>query len=226
MAAKVITIAQQKGGAGKTTCAAHLAVALSEQGYRVALVDIDPQKSLTNWYEARCEAFGEEETGLDFVSVSGWRVSSEISRLKTKADIVIVDSPPHTESEAKSAIRYADLVVVPIQPSPMDLWATQATLDIAHSENVPVKLVMNRVPPNSRLARAITEQLEGLSVSMLGNRVIFASALMEGLGVTEAQPNSAAAEEIELLAEEVMGAFALDSLPIAGVEHAQPAQRL
>ena len=96
--AKVITIAQQKGGAGKTTVAAHVAVALSQKGNRVAVVDIDPQGSLTHWHKLREERFGEGYTGLSFVHVSGWRVGSEVSRLSRSCDFVIIDSPPHTET--------------------------------------------------------------------------------------------------------------------------------
>ncbi|NBO18090.1 MAG: ParA family protein, partial [Proteobacteria bacterium] len=183
--AKVITVAQQKGGAGKTTVTAHIAVALSQKGNRVAVVDIDPQGSLTHWHRIREEALGEGYTGLTFAAVSGWRVGSELSRLKKTVDYIVIDSPPHTETEARTAIRGADLVVIPVQPSPTDLWATKATLDLAKAERVPVKVVMNRVPANSRLAATIAGELPELSPVTLGNRVLFAAALMEGRCATE-----------------------------------------
>src|SRR5688572_26880668 len=91
--AKVITVAQQKGGAGKTTVAAHIAVALSQKGNRVAIIDIDPQGSLGYWHRVREERFGEGYTGLIFNSLSGWRVGSEISRLRRQCDYIIIDSP-------------------------------------------------------------------------------------------------------------------------------------
>lgn len=199
----VITIAQQKGGAGKTTLAAHLAVAWSQRRKRVAVVDIDPQGSLTQWHKLREERFGEEYTGITFAAISGWRVGAEVNRLKREHDIIIIDSPPHTETEARTAIRNADLVLVPVQPSPTDLWATQGTLDLAKAEGLPVKVILNRVNPNSRLAQKIAEELPSLSRLTLGNRVLFAAALMEGLGVTEAEPKSPAAEEIKALAKEI-----------------------
>lgn len=199
----VITIAQQKGGAGKTTVAAHLAVAWSMRGKRVAVVDIDPQGSLTQWHKLREKRFGEGYTGITFTSVSGWRVGSEINRLKRGHDIIIVDSPPHTETEARTAIRNADCIIIPVQPSPTDLWATKATLDLALSEKVPVRVVMNRVSANSRMATLISKELSHLAKTVLGNRVLYASSLMEGRSATEVMPTSPAALEIKALAEEI-----------------------
>lgn len=205
--AKVITIAQQKGGAGKTTVAAHLAVALSQKGNRVAIVDIDPQGSLSYWHKIREDKYGEGYTGLIFNSLSGWRVGSEISRLRKQCEYIIIDSPPHTETEARTAIRSADLVVVPVQPSPTDLWATKATLDLAKAEKVPVKVVLNRVQPNSRLASIITDELPEIAETTLGNRVLYAASLMEGQCATEVEPNSPAAREVKNLVKEILAAF-------------------
>ena len=209
--AKVITIAQQKGGAGKTTVAAHIAVALSQKGNRVAVVDIDPQGSMTYWHGIREERMGEGYTGLQFTSVSGWRVGSEISRLRKQCDYIVIDSPPHTETEARTAIRGADLVIIPVQPSPTDLWATKATLDLAKNERIPVKVVLNRVPANSRLAQTIGAQLPELVDVTLGNRVLFAASLMEGRTATEVDPSSTAALEIKALVKEIISVFADES---------------
>lgn len=205
--AKVITVAQQKGGAGKTTVAAHIAVALSQKGNRVAIVDIDPQGSLSYWHGIREERFGEGYTGLIFNSLSGWRVGSEISRLRKQCDYIIIDSPPHTETEARTAIRGADLVVIPVQPSPTDLWATKATLELAKAEKIPVKVVLNRVAANSRLAQTIAAELPELAETTLGNRVLFAAALMEGRCATEVDPASVAAREVKELVKEILAEF-------------------
>jgi chromosome partitioning protein len=203
--ARIITIAQQKGGAGKTTMAAHLAVAWAASGKRrIAIVDIDPQGSLTQWYKVRESRLGEGATNLTFASISGWRVRSEIDRLKHTHDVVIIDSPPHTDAEARTAIRAADLVVVPLQPSPMDVWATSATIQICKQERVPVKMVLNRVHPQAKLTEAVSGDMIGLTSNRFGNRVIFAGSMMHGLGVTEAEPNSLAAEEVRALAKEIM----------------------
>lgn len=204
MVARIITVAQQKGGAGKTTLAAHLAVAWASGKRRVAIVDIDPQGSLTQWYNLRSRVLGEDETNLTFAAISGWRVRSEIDRLRHSHDLIIVDSPPHTDAEARTAIRAADLVVVPLQPSPMDVWATSATIQICKQERVPVKMVLNRVHPQAKLTQAISGEMVGLAGSRFGNRVIFAGSLLHGLGVTEADKNSTAAEEVRALGKEIL----------------------
>lgn len=209
MAATVITIAQQKGGAGKTTLAAQLAVALSDGGRRsIALVDIDPQGSLSRWFTVRQERLGEDAGGLRLSGITGWRLATELDRLRNSVDVVIVDTPPHAETEAKAAIRAAGVLLVPVQPSPMDLWATEPTLEAARKEKTPARLVLNRMPPRGNLVDAIVAEVEKLDLPVtdarLGNRVAFAASMMEGLGVLETAGRSQAAQEMRALAEEVI----------------------
>jgi chromosome partitioning protein len=207
MAGIVITIAQQKGGAGKTTLAAHLAVAWAGQGRRVALVDIDPQGSLAAWHAVRTERLGGGAAGPDFAAITGWRTAAEVEHRARDHDIVVIDSPPHAETEAKLAIRAASLVVLPVQPSPMDVWATRPTLDLAAQEKVPALLVLNRVPPRANLTETMLAKLAELGAAVaearIGNRVALATALAEGLGITEAAASSRAAEEIAAAAAEI-----------------------
>lgn len=210
----VITVAQQKGGAGKTTIAAHLAVVFNQRGKRVAVIDIDPQGSLATWHKIREERFGEGYTGITFISLSGWRINSEVTRLKRSHDVVIIDSPPHTETEAKTAIRAADLILIPVQPSPTDLWATKATVDLAAKEKIPAYVVFNRVAPSSKLLQTIEAQLPNRLQQALGNRVLFASSIMEGRCVTETAPSSPAAKEVKALASEVLALLKMDDTPL------------
>ncbi len=200
---KIIAIAQQKGGAGKTTIAAHLAVAFSQKGKRVGIIDTDPQESLTNWYAIRQAKFGEEFTGLNFKKETGWRVDSVIEKMRNDCDIIIIDTPPQIQTEAKTSIRSSDLVIIPMQPSPADLWATKKITDFIESEGKAVNLLLNRTFPNSKILKAISGNLKQLLKCSIGNRVSFASCLLHGKTVTETDPSSAAAEEIKQLVKEV-----------------------
>jgi chromosome partitioning protein len=207
MAARIITIAQQKGGAGKTTLAAQLAVVWARQGRRVALLDIDPQASLSAWVGLRRSRLGETALGFAFEAVSGWRATDWVETQARDADIVIVDSPPHAEIEARIALRAAGLVLVPLQPSPLDLWATGATLRLARDERRAILAVLNRVPARSSLTETVAADLarDGvpLAAARLGNRIAFAQAMAQGSGVAETAPGSAAAGEIAALAKEI-----------------------
>lgn len=200
---KIITIAQQKGGAGKTTIAAHVAVALAQKKNRVAILDVDPQGSLKEWYRIRAEKFGDDYTGIHFAAIAGWKINNELISLKRNFDYVVIDSPPHTETDAKAVIRAAHLLIIPVQPSPTDLWATKATVALAENERIPYMVLMNRVAPNSKLATDISAHFGNLMNTKVGNRVAFASCMLEGRCVTETQPKSAAAEEIKQIVNEI-----------------------
>jgi chromosome partitioning protein len=151
MAGLVITIAQRKGGAGKTTLATQLAVAWARCGARVAALDIDPQGSFAAWVELRRARLGVKAIGFDFAALPGWRAAQWVDDRVGGADLVVIDAPPHVETEARIAVRAAGLVVVPVQPSPLDLWATTETLKMAHDEQRRSLVVLNRVPPRSGL---------------------------------------------------------------------------
>jgi len=203
----VITIAQRKGGAGKTTLAAQLAVAWARQDARVAVLDIDPQGSLATWVKLRRARLGANATGFDFAALPGWRASQWIEDRARHADLVVIDNPPHAETEAQIAVRAAGLVLIPVQPSPLDLWATEATFKMARDERRPPLVVLNRVPPRSgltdRVAAEITKLGAPIAVSRIGNRVALVRAMMSGLGVVESEGASQAAAEITAFADEV-----------------------
>ncbi len=207
MAGLVITIAQRKGGAGKTTLAAQLAVAWARQDARVAALDIDPQGSLAAWVDLRRARLGAEAMGFDFAALPGWRAAQWIEDRARNADLVVIDGPPHAETEAQIAVRAAGLVLIPVQPSPLDLWATETTLKMARDERRHSLVVLNRVPPRSGLTDAIAADLaeRGVSVAAarIGNRIALVRAMMSGLGVTESVGPSPAGAEIDALAAEV-----------------------
>jgi chromosome partitioning protein len=207
MAGLVITIAQRKGGAGKTTLAAQLATAWLRRGARVALLDIDPQASLAAWVELRSARLGAENVGFDFAALPGWRAAQWIEDRARGAEFVVVDGPPHADTEARIAVRAASLVLVPVQPSPLDLWATEATLAMVREERRRALVVLNRVPPRSgltdRVAADLTAAGAAIAATRIGNRVALVRAMASGLGVVESPSTNSAAAEITALAEEV-----------------------
>src|SRR3984893_15827477 len=187
MAGLVITIAQRKGGAGKTTLATQLAVAWARCGARGAALDIDPQGSFAAWVELRRARLGGKAIGSDFAALPGWRAAKWVDDRVGGADLVVIDAPPHVETEARIAVRAAGLVVVPVQPSPLDLWATTETLKMAHDEQLRSLVVLNRVPPRSGLTEDIAADLASagtpIAATRIGNRVALARAMALGLGV-------------------------------------------
>ena len=203
MVGKVITVAQQKGGSGKTTLAANLAVAFVRAGHSVALLDTDPQGSLGRWFMARRER---GDPGLEFSTASAWGVSYECEKLKKLVDFVIVDTPPKVDADLRPALREADLILIPVASSHVDLWATDGVIDLARREHKRPVVVLNRTKAGTRLGAEVATAagaLEAvLAVAVLGNRVVYAETLGQGLGVMEAG-RSAASVEMQGLADEV-----------------------
>jgi chromosome partitioning protein len=199
---KVIAVAQQKGGSGKTMLAAQLAVALAEGG-RIAVLDIDPQGSLTIWGKLRADA-PKAGAKITCVATAGWRLTTELDKLKAAHDFVLIDTPPVIDTDARRAIRAADLVLIPLNPSPPDLWAAEGTLKLAAEEKRKTALVFNRAPAASRLRKRMEAEIAArrllLLDAALANRAGYANAFADGLGVTEAGPATAAADEVRALA--------------------------
>jgi chromosome partitioning protein len=204
-----IVIAQSKGGAGKTTLAAHLGVAFAELFHAVILIDTDRQGSLARWHQRREAREGGGGTRLTFIATTGWQLSSELLRRARENELLLIDTPPRVDAEVRAVIKCADLVVVPVQPSPVDVWATLSTLEMARSEQVPVLLVLNRVPARAALTSAMRQELArydvGLASTSISNRVALAAAFSEGWGVTECAHGSSAEMEIVALAAELWG---------------------
>jgi chromosome partitioning protein len=202
--AHVITVAQQKGGSGKTTLAANLAVEYTRRGLRIALLDTDPQGSLGRWFMTR-RTRGTEDMG--FSTASAWGVGYEAEKLRRTADLVLIDTPPKIDSDLRPALREASLILIPVAASHVDLWATDGVLDLAARVGKPVTLVLNRAKAGTRLADEVAAAAAALSpdiaATRLGQRVAYAETLGQGAGVAETG-RSPAASEIAALADELL----------------------
>jgi chromosome partitioning protein len=199
----VITFAQQKGGAGKTTVLAHLGAAWAAAGHRVALVDLDPQQSLTRWAGLRADP------AITLVESRDYRAGSDVRGAARGHDRVLVDCPGTASSLLDAVIRESDLVLAPCQPSVMDAWATHAIVETAGRLRKPVRIVLNRIPARTA---ALDDVLAALGAhaplvleARLGNRVAFSQAFVTGRTAPEVNRRSTAAAETEALRAEVDG---------------------
>ena len=208
MLSKVITISQQKGGSGKTTLAVHLALAfIKYHNLKVAVIDTDPQGSLGKWFMIRTEKKVSNDN-LTFKTASLWGAQYESKTLKKDHDIIIIDTPPKIESDARPSIESADLVLIPVSASHVDFWATGAIVEIAKKANKKILIQINRSSQRSKLISKTNEFIKSLDLSatktIIGNRQIFAASMGEGKTAIEKQKKSNAVEEIKNLSEQIL----------------------
>ena len=202
---KLIAIALQKGGSGKTTLAAHLAVEAENAGAGpVMLIDADPQRTLTQWWEDR-SAGGTFVPGLlkrtgKVPGESDFNLLADMESMREfGANFVMVDTPPGLSTEIQEAIRYADLVIIPVRPSPHDLRASAATVALARTFGKEVIFVLNGATVRSRIcADAILALAQHGPVApvIVHQRVPFAGAMIDGGTAMELYPGSKSSEEI------------------------------
>ncbi|MEM9044552.1 MAG: ParA family partition ATPase [Pseudomonadota bacterium] len=206
---KTILFAQQKGGAGKTTLLTQIAVQLAGQGKTVTLIDLDPQRTLSSWFDKRMQKMG-DGGGLDLTETSEWRAASDISKAAKASDFVLVDAPGSADMLGKIAMREADFAVVPCQPSMPDVWASEATLAMLNKSGCDHVIVLNRCPPRGKAADQAAEALAETGAPILearvGQRAAFTDAFIRGSGVSETAKTTRAAEEIDVLTKSILKA--------------------
>jgi len=208
MLSKVITISQQKGGTGKTTLAVHLAMAfIKYHNLKVAIIDTDPQGSLGKWFMIRTEKKVSNEN-LTFKTASLWGAQYESKTLKNDHDIVIIDTPPKIESDARPSIEAADLVLIPMAASHVDFWATGAIVEIAKKANKKILAQINRSNQRSKLIDKTKDFIKSLNLqsteTIIGNRQIYTSSMGEGKTAVEKQRKGNAVDEIKKLSDQIL----------------------
>ena len=205
---KVIAFSNQKGGSGKSTLCANIAVLWSNSGYKVAVIDADPQKSLTYWLSERKRYYGDDDIGIDVYYFDIRSLSEEVKKIKRRYDFIIIDSPPAITFETIQIIKASNGIFVPVQPSPLDLMATLPFLKIAREEKKKPLIILNRVMPRARLTDAMVLRLRysgaKIARSRISSKVLFAETFAVGRGVIDINVTSDAAKEIINVGNEII----------------------
>jgi len=205
---KIIAFANQKGGSGKTTLAANLAVLWSNSKYKITVVDADHQKSLTNWIEERQKYYGVDDIGFNVHPFEVSSIKDNLKNIKRKNDFIIIDSPPSITYDTVQILKSSDHIFVPVQPSPVDLRATIPFLNLAKEERKKTTIIMNRVMPRVKLTEAMVLRLRyagaKLARSRISSKIIFAETFVVGRGVVDISVTSNASREIINLGNEIV----------------------
>jgi len=204
---KVIAVLNQKGGSGKTTIATHLARALQLDGSDVLLVDSDPQGSARDW------AAVQEDNPVTVVGIDRPTIDRDVKNVARKVDYVVVDGAPQAADLAVSAIKAADFILIPVQPSPYDIWATSDLVDLVKQRievtdgRLQVAFVVSRAIKGTRIGGEVTEALAGYELPVMDarvtQRVIYPGTAAGGTTVLDRDPDGDAAREIRALMAEI-----------------------
>jgi chromosome partitioning protein len=215
MTAKFITVANQKGGSGKTTVAMQLGGTLGRRGKRVLIIDADPQGTAVRWAASAEDGkpFPAKVVGL---SAAGGKVHREARKFIEEYDYIVIDCPPAVDSPVpQSALLISDLVLIPVIPSPADLWAATGIQQLINNmqevnEALKACLVANMCQPNTNLAKDVLEVLGEFGIPLtktyLGLRMVYRrSAVFGGTVHEEGSSARSAIEEVDALTDEVLG---------------------
>lgn len=204
---KTIAVLNQKGGAGKTTIATHLARALQLSGNDVLLVDSDPQGSARDWAAVR------DDQPVPVVGIDRPTIERDLKSVARK-DFVVIDGAPQAHDLAVSAIKAAQFILIPVQPSPYDIWATADLVELVKQRieltdgALKAAFVISRAIKNTKIGAEIEEALAGYDLPVLASRITqrvsYPSTAAAGTTVLDREPSGEAADEIRALAAEIV----------------------
>ena len=203
----VVSLINQKGGVGKTTAAVNLASGLAEAGNRILVVDADPQGSVVQWQSI---ADGAE---FEVLHLPSPQLSKELKTVSRRYDHIVVDSPPAIEDITRAAIEVSNLAIIPIAPSPLDIWSSKETIALVNTlgkkyRKLNAKILIYRKIPGTRLGKEAREAMGSYDLDILSTeisqRIVFVEAMIAGLSVLKYAPKSIAADEIRSLCKEIV----------------------
>jgi chromosome partitioning protein len=192
---RVLALASQKGGSGKTTLSGHLAVQAQRSGAGpVVLMDIDPQGSLADWWNER------KDEMPAFAQTTVARLASDLAELREQGfKLAVIDTPPAITAAIQSVIQVAELIVIPTRPSPHDLRAVGATVELCERSGKPLLFVVNAATPLAKItyeAAIALSQHGTVAPVVLHHRTDFAASMIDGRTVMEVNPSSKSAQEV------------------------------
>jgi chromosome partitioning protein len=199
----IIGVLNQKGGVGKTTIAVNVAACLAMRSKRVLLVDADPQGSSLAWSAAR-----EAPPLFSVVGMAKPTLHREMPEIARDYDVVVIDGAPRVNDLGRAAILASDTILIPVQPSPYDVWAAADTVQLIREaqqfkDGLKAAFVINRKIANTAIGRDVASALEHFNIPVLPTalcqRVLYAESAGQGLAVAEVAPNSEAARELAAL---------------------------
>jgi chromosome partitioning protein len=213
MPARIIAVVNHKGGVGKTTLVMQLAGTFARRGLKVLVVDADPQGTATRWAAAALDG-APFPAAVVSLSAAGGKVHREVAKFADDYALILVDCPPAVDSHApQSALLIADLALVPVIPSPLDLWAAVGIRQgIEHTRTVnsalQARLVLNALEPRTALAKDVLDLLPEFGIALartaLHHRTAYRqSAVFGGTVHMLGRKAAPAIAEVEALADEV-----------------------
>ncbi|MET3109102.1 chromosome partitioning protein [Oxalobacteraceae bacterium GrIS 1.18] len=204
---KVVSVLNQKGGSGKTTVATHVARCFQLDGSSVILIDSDPQGSARDWAAAR------EEQPLSVIGIDRPTIERDLKSL-AKTDFVVIDGAPQAADLAVSAIKASDLILIPVQPSPYDIWAAADLVDLVKQRievtdgRLKAAFLVSRAIAGTKLGQEVAEALVGYGLPVLTTRIMqrvaYPGSAATGRTVFDTDPDGEAAADFIALKNEII----------------------